>query len=194
MRDSLATHRASLAAHGRMDRLIRTVATFGLHLATLDVREHADAHHHALAQLFDRLGELSWRYADLPRPHRLDLLRKELAGRRPLAPQPAQLDEAGARTLAVFTHDARRAGHPRPRGLRDLHRVDDPGRRRPARRGAARPRGRAGRPARRRRPDRVRAAARDRDRAARGGPGARRPARRPVVPDGLWRCAATCRR
>jgi phosphoenolpyruvate carboxylase len=103
MRDSLATHRASLAAHGRMDRLIRTVATFGLHLATLDVREHADAHHHALAQLFDRLGELSWRYADLPRPHRLDLLRKELAGRRPLAPQPVQLDEAGARTLAVFS-------------------------------------------------------------------------------------------
>ena len=103
MRDSLATHRASLAAHGRMDRLIRTVATFGLHLATLDVREHADAHHHALAQLFDRLGELSWRYADLPRPNRLDLLRKELAGRRPLAPQPVQLDEAGARTLAVFS-------------------------------------------------------------------------------------------
>jgi phosphoenolpyruvate carboxylase len=103
MRDSLATHRASLAAHGRMDRLIRTVATFGLHLATLDVREHADAHHHALAQLFDRLGELSWRYADLPRSHRLDLLRKELAGRRPLAPQPVQLDDAGARTLAVFS-------------------------------------------------------------------------------------------
>ena len=103
MRNSLATHRASLAAHGRMDRLIRTVATFGLHLATLDVREHADAHHHALAQLFDRLGELSWRYADLPRSHRLDLLRKELAGRRPLAPQPVQLDEAGARTLAVFS-------------------------------------------------------------------------------------------
>ena len=103
MRDSLAAHRAGLAAHGRVDRLVRTVATFGLHLATLDVREHADAHHHALAQLFDRLGELSWRYDDLPRKDRLALLRKELAGRRPLAPQPVQLDEDGARTLAVFT-------------------------------------------------------------------------------------------
>ncbi|HEU4913649.1 MAG TPA: phosphoenolpyruvate carboxylase, partial [Actinomycetes bacterium] len=103
MRESLAAHKGELPATGRMDRTIRTVACFGLQLATLDVREHADAHHHALAQLFDRLGELSWRYADLPRANRLALLRKELAGRRPLAPLPAQLDEAGTRTLAVFT-------------------------------------------------------------------------------------------
>ena len=103
MRESLAENRGELAARGRVDRTIRVVAAFGLHLATLDVREHADAHHHALAQLFDRLGELSWRYADLPREHRRALLAKELAGRRPMSGQPAALDEAGARTLAVFT-------------------------------------------------------------------------------------------
>jgi phosphoenolpyruvate carboxylase len=103
MRESLVQHRGQLAASGRLDRLIRTVGSFGLHLATLDVREHADAHHHALAQLIDRLGELSWRYSDLPREHRFGVLSKELAGRRPLSPIPPDLDEAGQRTLDVFT-------------------------------------------------------------------------------------------
>ena len=95
-----------------MDRLIRTVATFGLHLATLDVREHADAHHHALAQLFDRLGELSWRYADLPRGRTASTCcaRSSPGGGRSRRSRP-QLDEAGARTLAVFSDGARRAGH-----------------------------------------------------------------------------------
>ncbi|MFC8124542.1 phosphoenolpyruvate carboxylase [Streptomyces sp. NPDC057302] len=102
VQSSLREHKGALFADGRMNRTIRTLAAFGLQLATMDVREHADAHHHALGQLFDRLGEESWRYVDMPREYRQKLLAKELRSRRPLGPSPAPLDAAGEKTLGVF--------------------------------------------------------------------------------------------
>jgi phosphoenolpyruvate carboxylase len=104
LRDSLLSSRGgALIARGRVERAVRTVAAFGLPFATMDVRELADAHHHVLAQLFNRVQEQSWRYEDLPRPYRQQLLSKELAGRRPLAATPPPLDDEGHQTFDVFT-------------------------------------------------------------------------------------------
>ena len=76
VRDSLLAHRGTLIARGRLERAMRTLSAFGLHLATLDVREHADAHHHALAQLVDG-------YSDLDREQRRAVLPRELSSRAP---------------------------------------------------------------------------------------------------------------
>ena len=51
MRDSLFAHRGELIATGLLERTIRSVAAFCITHATLDVREHSDAHHAALSQI-----------------------------------------------------------------------------------------------------------------------------------------------
>jgi phosphoenolpyruvate carboxylase len=94
MRDSLFAHRGELIATGLLERTIRTVAAFGLTHATLDIREHSDAHHHALSQFF---GD---GYLQKSHEEKFPLLIAEIAGKSSLA--PSALDAQGAKTLNTF--------------------------------------------------------------------------------------------
>jgi phosphoenolpyruvate carboxylase len=101
MRSSLLRNAGMLPATGRMADAIRTVSTFGLSLATMDVREHADAHHAVLAELYMRVGEDD--YTDLARGPRTELLVRELNSRRPLRGIGITLSSANQKTFEVFT-------------------------------------------------------------------------------------------
>ena len=94
MRDSLFAHRGELLATGLLERTIRTVAAFGLTHATLDIREHSDAHHKALQQM------LGPDYAGLSHEEKFPLLITQLASSAQL--DATKLDAAGAKTLNTF--------------------------------------------------------------------------------------------
>lgn len=94
---SLRNNGADVVADGRLAQATQTLAGTGIHLATLDIREHAEAHHDALAPMMNAATTLN-SYQDLDRKNRQSILADELASKRPL------LNRAAARpdTLAVF--------------------------------------------------------------------------------------------
>jgi phosphoenolpyruvate carboxylase len=92
--DSLNDNRGRHAGYFLVRRLIRRVRTFGFHLATLDVMQHARVHSEVIGQ---GLGISQWE--SLPALERLHQLRDLLArDQGPLA----TLDAAGRRCLWVF--------------------------------------------------------------------------------------------
>ncbi|WP_284979127.1 phosphoenolpyruvate carboxylase [Arthrobacter sp. fls2-241-R2A-200] len=101
LEDSLRNHSAGLVADGALARVRRALAAFGLHLATLDIREHADYHHDAVGQLVDRLGGEK-PYGSLSRAERFEFLGAELASRRPLSGHPIMLQGTADGTYDVF--------------------------------------------------------------------------------------------
>jgi phosphoenolpyruvate carboxylase len=107
LRDDLLVLRRSLAEFagevvlGRFDRALRVASAFGVHLATLDLREHADAHHEVIAQLV--AGAEGYEYGELDRASRTKLLSEELRTRRPLTRWPPRLEgEQAQRTAETF--------------------------------------------------------------------------------------------
>src|SRR4051794_17856798 len=65
IRESMLAGGDVLTADGAILRLIRTAVATGTGLATIDIREHSAKHHAALAELYDRIGELDTPYDEL---------------------------------------------------------------------------------------------------------------------------------
>ena len=91
---SLRAHKGVNAGLFYVERLLRRIETFGFHLATLDVRQHANVLHEVIAQGFD---DPQWLTRD--RGERRELLAQALEkDRGPVI----ELGALGRRTLAVF--------------------------------------------------------------------------------------------
>ena len=95
MRDSLLENRGELMATGLLERTIRTVSAFGLTHATLDVREHSDAHHHTLTFAY---GD---EYKSKNHEERFAILSSELLSTKKL--DFKKCDERAQKTLDTFT-------------------------------------------------------------------------------------------
>jgi phosphoenolpyruvate carboxylase len=102
MQASLRENKGDVIARGGIDRVLRVAAAFGLTLATMDIREHAERHHEAVGALFDALGTLGGSYRDLSREERARLLASELAGPRPLISGAALAPEAARHALGIL--------------------------------------------------------------------------------------------
>nr|MDQ6911238.1 phosphoenolpyruvate carboxylase [Actinomycetota bacterium] len=84
MEESLVANRGELLARGTLRRAMRMASTFGFHLATMDIREHAARLHAVVASLVDRFGHAPAPYAELASDERHRVLSLELLSRRPL--------------------------------------------------------------------------------------------------------------
>ncbi len=94
MRDSLLENRGELMATGLLERTMRTISVFGLTHATLDIREHSDAHHHTIAFA---LGDS---YKNKSHQERFAILANELLSSNKL--DFGKCDERAQKTLDTF--------------------------------------------------------------------------------------------
>ncbi len=81
-----------VAESGLLSDAIVRARVFGLHLATLDIRQHSSVHEHALSELL-RISGVCDDFSALNEPQRLELLRTELRTARPLMPRDITLSD-----------------------------------------------------------------------------------------------------
>src|SRR6202012_345393 len=103
---SLRSNGSALLADDRLARLREAVRVFGFHLSGLDMRQNSDVHEEVIAELLAWAG-VHPDYRSLPEPERVELLAAELATRRPLIKDDAELSELARKELDIVAAAAR---------------------------------------------------------------------------------------
>lgn len=116
VRESLRESQAQLAAQA-IDKLMRQVAAFGLHLAQLDLRQHSERHVAALTEITRALG-MAKDYEQMSENERTAWLTEELSTPRPLVAFDAAYSAETIETLNVFRVARRALDEISPRCLR----------------------------------------------------------------------------
>ena len=99
--NSLIVKHGHAFAQGRLPDLIRSVDTFGFHLARLDLRQNSSVHARTVAQLLKGAG-VTPSYEALEEAARCDLLIRELGHSRLLWSPFAEYDEEAQREIEVL--------------------------------------------------------------------------------------------
>jgi phosphoenolpyruvate carboxylase len=103
---SLRGHGSAVLADDRLARLREAVRVFGFHLCGLDMRQNSETHEQVVAELLAWAG-VHPDYASLPEAERVELLAAEVATRRPLIGEGAQLSELARKELGIVAAAAR---------------------------------------------------------------------------------------
>ena len=100
--ESLRANRGRHVANGFLNRLIKKIRLFGLHLLPLDIREDARLQIATLDELFRYYGIVE-HYAELPEAEKQALLTREIANPRPFFPvDTSRFSEITQRIVATW--------------------------------------------------------------------------------------------
>jgi phosphoenolpyruvate carboxylase len=101
MERSLRANRGTALADGALREIVRQVEVFGLHMATLDIRQHSERHSAALAEVLAHAGVCA-NYTSLDEATRVELLSREVASARPLIPARLPYSAETIETIQTF--------------------------------------------------------------------------------------------
>ncbi len=103
---SLRANGSAVLADDRLSRLREAVRVFGFHLSGLDMRQNSEVHEQVIAELLAWAG-VHPDYTSLAEDERVALLAAEIATRRPLIGEGAELSELARKELGIVAAAAR---------------------------------------------------------------------------------------